>query len=146
MNPNGIKFLFDSEFRDRYIHDSSFWIILFGLSYFVLIVFARNWTIKNFKTLLWTAVLIALIGDIFGFIIYKTGTPLGALNGPLISLLSYRLLYDWFNKKYNKPPASPFATFWSNDWSLMEDGLLNFVFALVSTFSTALLALLTINL
>jgi len=144
MNPSGLRFIFDSAFRDKQIHDNNFWVLWIGLSYWLLILFARNWTMKNFKVLLWTAIGLCIIGNFFGFIIYKTGTALGALNGPLITLLIYRLLYDWFKKKYNKIPASPLDTFWSSNWTLlMKDGILNFVFMLTSTLLTALCSMLT---
>jgi len=138
-----MRFFFDSDFRDKYIHDLNFWFIIIGLSYLLIILLARNWSIKNFKILLWTAIGLCLTGNIFGFVFFYKETSLGAFNGPLVTLIIYRLLYDWFSKKYNKPPAAPLNTFYSNDKTLMKDGLLNALFVFVSICLTALLAGLT---
>jgi energy-coupling factor transporter transmembrane protein EcfT len=145
MNPNGLNFFLDPAFRDKYIHDYNFWIVLLAMSCVILIIFFRNWTMKrgNYLVLLCLALVICVLGNILGFVIYKTGTVLGALNGPLISLLTYRLLYNWFIKTYNKAPATPYETFWSSDMSLMKDGILNFVFLMISGFSIGILGHLT---
>lgn len=145
MNPDGIRFFIDSEFRDKYVSDIDFWFIVIGMSYAMVIIFNRDWVLKSniYRTMLLLAIGLSAIGNVFGFLIYKTGTALGALNGPIISIIVYRLLYEWFKKKYDKPPASPFDTFWSNDITLMKDGLLNFVFLLISFFSTAIFGVWT---
>jgi hypothetical protein len=143
MNPNGIRFFFDSEFRDRYIYDQDFWIIMLGLSYWILFLFARDWAMRKFKLLLWLSIGLCAIGNFFGFFVFERGTALGALNGPLITLLCYRTLYVWFKSRYNKLPASPWDTYMSRDMTLMKDGLLNFVFVMISVFTTVLFAIWT---
>ena len=141
MNPDGFRFLLDPEFRDKYVSDIDFWFIFIGMSYAILIIFKRDWVMKSqtFKLLLWIAIGLCIIGNTFGFSIYKTGTSLGALNGPLITLLVYHFLYKWFKKKYDKYPASPFETYMSMDKTLMKDGLLNFAFLLISFLSVGIL-------
>lgn len=138
MNPDGIRLFFDSEFRDRYVSDINFWFIIIGMSYAMLIIFKRDWVMKSYKNLLLVALGLSAIGNIFGFWIFKTGTSLGALNGPIITLIVYRFLYYWFKKKFNKYPATPFDTFWSNNMDLLKDGFLNFIFLLISFFTTAM--------
>ena len=142
MNLSSVN-VFWGGFRLEYIHDYNFWFISLGFSYWFLIIFFRSWTIKSFKALLWIAIGFCIIGNIFGFVIFKTGSMLGALNGPLITLITYRLLYEWFIKKYNKPPASPISTFFSMDRTLMKDGLLNAAFVMVSIFSITICSVLT---
>ena len=145
MNLDGIKFFFDSEFRDKYIHDNNFWLIMIGMSIAILIIFRRDWVMKNrnYKILLMISIGFCIIGNVFGFWIYESETAFGALNGLIISLLSYRFLYNWFEKKFDKIPASPFDTFWSNDKGLMKDGVLNFAYLMFSFFSVALFSLWT---
>ncbi|PWT76090.1 MAG: hypothetical protein C5B59_07410 [Bacteroidetes bacterium] len=120
-------------------------LIIIGSSYVWLIVLCRSWVMKknNYQTLFWVAIGLSILGNIFGFLIFKRGTEFGALNGPLLSLMTYKFLYDWFIRKYDKVPASPFDTYMSNDRTLMKDGVLNAVFVLVSIFFVAVGGLLT---
>ena len=143
MNPKGLRFFLDPEFREKYTSDVNFWIILIGMSITLLIIFKRDWVIepKNYKKLLFLAIGLAIIGNTLAFGIYRHGTALGALNGPLISILLYKLLFNWFVKKYSKKPASPFNTYGVTSMKYFKDGLLNFVFLIISFFSIALLGL-----
>lgn len=145
MNPDGIKFFFDSDFREKYIHDNNYWLIIIGMSITILVIFRRDWVMKNrnYNILLMISIGFCIIGNVFGFVIYESKTAFGALNGPIISLLSYKFLYNWFEKKYDKTPASPIDTFWSSDEKLMKDGFLNFTYLMISFLSVTLFSLLT---
>lgn len=117
-------------------------VSFFGM---LAIIFFRNWTLKrnNYEILLIISMVLSLIGNVFGFLIYKRGTIFGVLNGPLISLLIYKFLYDWFSRKYKKILAHPFDTYLSGDMGLMKDGFLNAFFVISSIFATAIFGALT---
>jgi len=66
----------------------------------------RDWVLKNYKTFLFIAIYFALLGYFLGFwllISYHIPTPLGAFVGPLVSLVSYRIVYIQFEKIYGRP-------------------------------------------
>jgi hypothetical protein len=119
----------------------NFWLIWIGLSYLIMIPLARDWAMKNFKMLLIVAVLIFLIGNVVFLMKFKSKMAVGILNCPLITLLTYKLLYKWFQKKYKKPPVSPMDTFYSWDFTLFREGILNFVFLMTSISLSILLTI-----
>lgn len=143
MNSNLSNFFNDSEFREQLVRDYNFWFILIGGAYLFLIILFRDYLIKNFKTFFWIAIGLCAIGNIWGLIINKSGSALGALNGPLITLLFYKLLYNLYKKIYKTPPLHPLDCAYSGEQGIFVDRLLVFVFFLGSVFSTILCSLLT---
>lgn len=143
MNSNIANFFNNSEFREQFIRDYNFWFILIGLSYLFLIVIFRDFSIKYFKVFLWIAIGLSAIGNIWGLIFIKSGSALGALNGPLITLLFYKLLYNLYKKIYKTPPLHPLESAYSGQQGIFTDRLLMFVFFLGSIFSTIFCSLLT---
>jgi hypothetical protein len=142
MNLNGMKLITDSEFRDQFIHDNNFWLIMVGISYLFIIGIATTFVIRHFTVFLWIAISLSVISNVLGLIILKNGSAIGALNSPLISLLTFRLLYEWYKKMNNKPPLHMLDVAYSNTDGIFYDRLLYVTWYLISGASTAGFALM----
>lgn len=142
MNTNGLRLITDSEFREQFIHDYDFWLIIIAGLYFFIISYAQSFVIKHFKIFLIIAILLSLICNIFGIFILKTGSAIGVLNSPLVTLLSYRLLYEWYKKAFDKPPLSILEIAYSREHGIFYDRLLNIIWFLIFGSSTAYFTLI----
>lgn len=142
MNPAVFKFFTDPDFREQFVQDNNFWFIMLGISYLFIIGIATTFVIRHFKIFFWIAICLAIISNVLGLFILETDSAIGALNSPLISLLSYRLLYEWYKKKNKKAPLHILDVAHSNKEGIFYDRLLIFTWYLVSGASTAGLALM----
>jgi hypothetical protein len=140
INSGISKLITVSEYRDRLFSDISFWLILIGFSYFMLLLIHRNLFVKkkSFKILLFIAIILSILANL---IHYNSNTPntLMILNAPLICVIIYRLSYEVYLKIFNKPPMSPFdLTFNFND-NLTKDRIFNIVILLTIGLSSGFL-------
>lgn len=140
MNSGFFKLIRDSEYRDRLFNDISFWLILIGLSYIILLLIHRDLFVrkKSFKILLFIAITLSVLAN---FVHHYSNTPNAVmiLNAPLICVIIYRLSYEVYLKIFNKTPMSPFdLTFNFND-NLTKDRIFNIVILLTIALSSGFL-------
>jgi hypothetical protein len=129
MHSGFFKLLTDSEYRDRLFSDIDFWLIMFGLSYFILLLLHRDLFLKSksFKVLLFIAIVLATIANLLHFVILNSSSVIIILNAPLICLTVYRLSYEGYLKVFNKPPLSPLDTTYNFNEGLAKDRIFNFL-------------------
>ena len=144
MDSGLFKLLTDSEYRDRLFSDMDFWLIMFGLSYFILLglhrdLFVRN---KSFRILLIIAIGLAIVANTLHYMILNTTSIIMVLNAPLICLTVYRLSYEAYLKLFNKPPLSPLDITYNFNEGIAKDRIFNFFVLLTIALTTGLLIMI----
>jgi len=130
-------------YRNRLFSDISFWLILIGFSYFIILLIHRNLFVekKSFKILLLIAIIFSTLANFLHFYLSLPNAVV-ILNAPLICLITYRLSYEAYLKVFNKPPMSPFElTFNFND-GLIKDRIFNFVVMLIIALTSGYLLMI----
>jgi hypothetical protein len=144
MHSGIFKLFTNSEYRDRLFSDSDYWLILIGLSYFILLGIHRDLFIKqkSFRWLLIIAVGFSIIANALHYEILEKNTAILILNGPIICLLVYRLAYEAYLKLFKKPPLSPLNMIYNFNEGLVKDRVFNFVVFLIIAFTYGLLIMI----
>ena len=141
MNSGLFKIISDSEYRDQLFGDPDFWLIMFGLSYFLLLCLNRELFVKqkSFKYLLFVAVGLAVFANTMHFLVLNTPSVIMSLNGPLICVILYRLSYELYVKIFDRPPLAPIDLVYNFNSGLTEDRVFNILVLMAIVFSWGLL-------
>jgi hypothetical protein len=144
MHSGLFKLLTDSEYRDKLFSDIAYWLIMIGLSYFILLVLHRDLFIKtkSFKFLLLTAIGLSIAANLLHYMILNTSTAIMILNAPLICLTVYRLSYEGYLKLFNIPPLSPLDMTYNFNEGLTKDRIFNFFVLLTIALTSGLLIMI----
>jgi len=131
MNSGFFKLITDSEYRDKLFSDISFWLILIGFSYFILLLIHRNLFVKkkSFKILFLFGIILSALANLLHYNLNSPNSIL-ILNAPLICLIIYRLSYEAYLKVFKKQPMSPFDLTFNFNEGLIKDRIFNFVVVL----------------
>ena len=118
--------------------------VVIGMSYFALIIFARDWVFKtkNLIGLIVFALLLSIIGNYLGFFHYKFENKFGIFNGPIFSLIVYSLLDFIFEKIFNEQLASPFDTLYG-DYEYSKHTIFTMIFVFINIFGIPLIGNIT---
>ena len=144
MHSGFFKLLTDSEYRDRLFSDMGFWLIMFGLSYFILLGLYRDLFVKDksFKILLFIAVGLAIIANLLHYVVLNSSSVIMILNAPLICVTVYRLSYEAYLKTFNKPPLSPFDMTCNFNKGVAKDRIFNLLVMLTIALTSGLLIMI----
>lgn len=111
-------------------------LILIAMSYFVIIVYARDWFFK--KPNVWIFLSISLLLSIYcnldTFILKNSSQNIMILNGPLITMITYLIFYKLYSIIFDTELASPMECFYGNDMTFTWDSLFTLIFMLTSMF------------
>ena len=105
----------------------NFIIVVISMLVHTVFLYKREWLFNKriFMFIFSISTLFFLLG--YFLVSAKIGNPkfTPALKMPLLALAAFFVMSNIFFKVYNKNPQD---TFWSNDTSLMRDGIFNFLF------------------
>lgn len=109
-------------------------LILIGMSYFIIIIYVRDWVIKRLKPFITIGILLSLCSLLETFVLKVISTGILILNGPLITLIIYWLIYKLYHKIYKSELASPMDCFYGKEMTFTIDSLFTLIFILLSIF------------
>lgn len=118
--------------------------VVIAMSYFAIIMFARDWVYKrkNLIGLIIFAILLSIIGNYLGFFHYQFENKFGIFNGPIFSLIVYSLLDFIFGKIFNEQLASPMDTLYGN-YQYSKHTIFTMIFVFITTFSIPMIGNIT---
>ena len=136
--------LANSEYHGSIFNDMDFWLIMFWISYFILLGLNRDLFIKDtsFKVLLFIAIGLSVIANLFHFVVLNSSSAIMILNAPLICVTVYRLGYEGYLKVFKKPPLSPLEITYNFDEGIVKDRIFNFLVMAIIAFTCGLLMMI----
>jgi len=112
-------------------------LILIAMSYFIIIIYARDWFLRtpNIWFFLSISLLLSIYCNVDTFILKKTGQNIMILNGPLITMTTYIVVYKLYSIIFKNELASPMECFYGKDMTFTWDSLFTLIFMFTSMFS-----------
>jgi hypothetical protein len=111
-------------------------LILIAMSYFIIIIYARDWFFKtpNVWIFLSISLLLSIYCNLDTFILKNSSQNIMILNGPLITMIIYLIFYKLYSIIFDKELASPMECFYGNNMTFTWDSLFTLIFMLTSMF------------